>query len=89
MSIKSLIVIVTYNSKNFIEGCLRSIVGQDYKNWFLIIIDNASEDNTITKIREFRNASTEITSSNFKFTTLKKNIGFSGAVNRAVFNYIK
>lgn len=89
MSIKSLIVIVTYNSQNFIEGCLRSIAGQDYKNWFLIVIDNASADNTITKIREFRNASTEITSNNFKFITLKKNIGFSGAVNRAVFNYIK
>jgi GT2 family glycosyltransferase len=89
MSIKSLIVIVTYNSQNFIEGCLRSIARQDYKDWFLIVIDNASTDKTIAKIREFRNASTEITGNNFKFITLKKNIGFSGAVNRAVFNYIK
>jgi len=64
-------------------------VGQNYKDWFLLVIDNASSDNTITEIREFRNISTEITSSNFKFVTLKKNIGFSGAVNQAVFNYIK
>lgn len=89
MSIKSLIVIVTYNSQNFIEDCLRSITAQDYKDWFLIVIDNASADNTIAKIREFRNISTEITSGNFKLITLKKNIGFSGAVNQAVFNYIK
>lgn len=89
MNIKSLIVIVTYNSQDFIESCLRSIVGQNYKDWFLLVIDNASSDNTITEIREFRNISTEITSSNFKFVTLKKNIGFSGAVNQAVFNYIK
>ncbi len=89
MSIKSLIVIVTYNSQDFIESCLNSVAGQDYKDWFLIVIDNASKDNTITKIRGFRNISTEITSNNFKFVTLKKNIGFSGAVNQAVFNYIK
>ena len=89
MSIKSLIVIVTYNNQDFIESCLNSVAGQDYKDWFLIVIDNASADNTIIKIREFRNISTEITSSNFKFIALKKNIGFSGAVNRAVFNYIK
>jgi len=89
MSIKSLIVIVTYNSQNFIESCLRSVAGQDYKDWFLIVIDNASVDNTITKIREFRNISTEITSSNFKFVALKKNVGFSRAVNQAVFNFIR
>jgi len=88
MSIKSLIVIVTYNSQNFIESCLRSIVGQNYKDWFLIVIDNASADNTITKIRQFRNISTEITSSNFKLIALKKNAGFSRAVNQAVFNFI-
>ncbi|MFA5014127.1 MAG: glycosyltransferase family 2 protein [Actinomycetota bacterium] len=89
MNIKSLIVIVTYNSQNFIESCLRSVVGQDYKDWFLIVIDNASADNTVTKIRQFRNISTEITNSNFKFIALKKNIGFSRAVNQAVFSYIK
>ena len=89
MNIKSLIVIVTYNSQNFIESCLRSVAGQDYKDWFLLVIDNASADNTITKIRQFRNISTEITSSNFKFITLKKNIGFSRAVNQAVFNFIR
>ena len=89
MNIKSLIVIVTYNSQNFIESCLRSVAGQDYKDWFLIVIDNASTDNTITKIRQFRNISTEITSSNFKFITLKKNIGFSRAVNQAVFDFIR
>lgn len=89
MSVKSLIVIVTYNSQNFIESCLRSVAGQDYKDWFLIIIDNSSGDNTVTKIREFRNISPEITSSNFKLITLKKNIGFSGAVNYTVFNFIR
>lgn len=88
MDNKSLIVIVTYNSQDFIENCLRSITGQNYKDWFLVVIDNGSSDSSAAKIREFRNMSPEITSSNFKLITLKKNIGFSGAVNYAVFNFV-
>ena len=88
MDNKSLIVIVTYNSQDFIENCLRSITGQNYKNWFLIVIDNNSSDSSVAKIREFRNMSSEITGGNFKLITLKKNIGFSRAVNYAVFNFI-
>ncbi|MFZ3106843.1 MAG: glycosyltransferase family 2 protein [Candidatus Hydromicrobium sp.] len=88
MDNKSLIVIVTYNSQDFIENCLRSITGQNYKDWFLVVIDNGSSDSSVTKIREFRNMSSEITSSNFKLITLKDNIGFSRAVNYAVFNFI-
>jgi len=88
MGTKSLIVVVTYNSQDFIENCLRSITGQNYKDWFLVVIDNGSSDSSVAKIREFRNMSTEITSSNFKLITLKDNIGFSRAVNYAVFNFI-
>ena len=88
MNNKSLIVVVTYNSQDFIENCLQSITGQNYKDWFMVVIDNDSSDSSVSKIREFRNMSPEITSSNFKLITLKKNIGFSGAVNYAVFNFI-
>lgn len=87
VSIKSLIVIVTHNSRDFIERCLRSIISQSYKEWFLVIIDNASGDDTVAKIREFRNMYPGITSNNFKLIVLKRNTGFAPAVNYAVFNF--
>ena len=85
MDNKSLIIIITYNSGGFIESCLESIVSQSYKNWDLLVIDNNSSDDTIKKIREFRNQAAWLDGQGIKLTRLKKNIGFAGAVNRAVF----
>jgi O-antigen biosynthesis protein len=89
MNYKSLIIIVTYNSENFIEKCLHSIIAQDYTDWFLIVADNASKDETVTKIREFRNTYPGLDTGNFKLIALRKNMGFAGAVNHAFFNFIK
>ena len=88
MSAESLIVIINYNSESFIGNCLKSVLEQDYKNWFLVVVDNNSKDETISKIKEFRNLSPKISSHNFKLITLKKNIGFSAAINYAVFEFI-
>lgn len=88
MSAKSLIVIVTYNSQDFIENCLYSLAEQSYNDWFLAVVDNNSSDNTIAKVRKFKDACSVVTDSNFRLIALRKNIGFSGAVNYAVFNFI-
>jgi O-antigen biosynthesis protein len=82
---RSLIVIVTYNSSGFIEECLESISVQSYTDWKIILVDNGSDDDTIKKVREFRNQTAVFDSNNFKMIRLKKNIGFAGAVNLAVF----
>ena len=82
---RSLIIIITYNSSDFIEDCLKSVAGQTYKNWKLIVADNDSGDDTVKKIRDFRNQAISFNKDNFKFVHLKKNIGFAGAVNHIVF----
>ena len=89
MDDKSLIVVVTYNSSDFIESCLKSLTSQTYKNWQLIIIDNNSADDTVKRIRAFRNQTTTFDKNNFRLISLKKNLGFSGAVNHAVFDFEK
>jgi len=88
MDAKSLIVVVSYNSENFIENCLKSVLKQNYKSWILVVVDNNSKDETVDRIREFRNSHINLTTGNFKLITLKKNIGFSAAVNYAVFKFI-
>lgn len=41
------IIIVTWNSARFIEGCLKSIKEQSFEDWELIIVDNGSNDDTL------------------------------------------
>ena len=85
MDNRSLIIIITYNSSGFIESCLKSIVSQSYKNWDLLVIDNNSSDDTIKRIREFRNQAAWLEGQDLRLMGFKKNIGFAGAVNQAVF----
>jgi len=92
MAIKAetFIVIVTYNSSDFIENCIRSICDSDYKKWFLAVIDNNSTDGTVKKIQELKtgNGSCSLDDSNFRLIKLSKNIGFAAGVNYSVFNLL-
>ena len=45
------IVIVTYNSMDFIEDCLESIFEQTYKEFGIIVVDNNSRDKTVDFIK--------------------------------------
>lgn len=47
------IITVVYNGTDTIEDCLCSVLSQDYPNVEYIIIDGASTDGTVEKIRQF------------------------------------
>lgn len=50
------VVIPTHNRKKSVERLIRSIVKSTYKNWEIIIIDDASNDGTYNHLRsKFRN----------------------------------
>lgn len=68
------IIILTYNSEDFIEDCLDSL----NENWpknikkEILVIDNNSQDRTIEKLKKYRKA---------KKFYLKENKGFAKGVN--------
>ena len=47
------IITVSYNSENFIESCINSIISQSYKDIEYIIIDGSSKDNTLKIIKRY------------------------------------
>lgn len=72
------IVIVSYNTKEFLNRCLKSIYKSDFKkiNYEVVVIDNASSDGTVQFIKK-----------NFpklKLIENKDNFGFSKACNQGV-----
>ena len=52
-SVKVSILIPTYNSEKYIEETIESALVQTYKNFEIIIVDNASNDNTFKIMQEY------------------------------------
>ena len=77
----SLVSIITpsYNSARFINDCVYSVLKQTYNNWELLIVDDASEDNSRKIIKELSKVDERI-----KSIFLEKNIGAAEARNLAI-----
>lgn len=45
--IKFSILIANYNNGKYFNDCYNSLISQSYKNWEVIIVDDASEDNSV------------------------------------------
>jgi GT2 family glycosyltransferase len=74
MSPKVFIIILNWNGwKNTIE-CLESIYRIDYHNYNVIVVDNASNDNSIEKIKEYCKGNIEVKSRYIKYDPLNKPI---------------
>ena len=77
------IVVITYNSSDFILEALESCKNQTYKNIELIISDDCSTDNTVKKCREWLSNYTNRFERAIIIET-KKNTGISANLNRGV-----
>lgn len=77
------IVVITYNSDNYVIETLESIFFQTYLNIELIISDDCSSDNTVTICRDWvKNKMNRFCSA--KIITFEKNTGISSNCNRGV-----
>lgn len=76
MSIPISVIIPSWNGKKYLETCLDSLQDQTFKDFETILVDNGSEDNTISFVNKHYPF--------VKIIALEKNFGFSGAVNKAI-----
>ena len=69
------IVVVTYNRKILLKECIRALLNQDYDNYKILIIDNASSDGTKDYIKN------ELKEKKVYYENTGANIGGAGGFN--------
>lgn len=70
------VIIVNYNGKKWMEKCIDSLKSQTYKNLEIVIVDNASSDDSVEYIRSTFPAVTLVVSD--------QNRGFAGGNNLGI-----
>ena len=70
------ITIVTFNSSRYIRRCLEYALSQDYPNTAVVVVDNASTDNTPQILKEFEDRAHIVYN--------RDNLGFAGGQNQAI-----
>lgn len=71
------IITAVYNSEDYIDDTIASVLNQTYKNWEWLIIDDCSTDNTAIKIKEYKDT-------RIKYIKLEENQGAAQARNRGL-----
>ena len=70
------VAIVTFNSARYVRHCLHFVLGQDYEPLEVVVVDNASSDETADILRAFENR--------VRVVRNRENQGFAGGQNQAI-----
>ena len=70
------VIIPNYNGKHFMEPCLSSLEKQTFKNYRILVVDNASSDGSLEFMKE--------NYPDIEVLPLDQNYGFSRAVNEGI-----
>lgn len=79
MEILVSIITPTYNSLNYLDITIQSIINQTYKNWELLITDDCSTDGTWEKLKQY-----SLKDSRIKIFKLAQNSGAGVARNNSI-----
>ena len=72
------VVVVTFNRKKLLKECLQALLKQSYKNYEILLIDNASTDGTHEYIEDL------IDGKKLQYFNTGKNLGGAGGFNYGV-----
>lgn len=75
------IITPVYNAERFLSETIKSIRSQTYRNWELMLVDDCSNDNSASMIKEFQKYDDRI-----KYIKLEKNSGASVTRNTGIKN---
>src|SRR3954447_18896007 len=70
------VTLVTFNSARYVAQCLESVLEQDYPRKEVIVVDNASTDNTAKVLRDFEGC--------VRVVYNHENVGFAAGQNQAM-----
>ncbi len=72
------IIMPSYNTAQYIEQSIKSVIAQTYKNWELVVVDDCSTDNTDEIVEQF------LTDKRIKYLKNEHNSGAAVSRNRAL-----
>ncbi len=79
MNEKISIIMTSYNYAGYISEAIESVINQTYANWELIIVDDASTDNSTDIIKHYQSVDERI-----KLFVHEQNLGLAGALQTAL-----
>ena len=54
------VIMPAFNAGNYIESAINSVMSQTYRNWELIVVNDASVDDTLSKIERLQESDSRI-----------------------------
>lgn len=79
------VIIVNYNTAKIIQNCLTSLLQQQKINYEILVIDNASQDNSLEVLRNYHDQITLIANPNNSGFGPANNLAFAQSKGRYVF----
>ena len=84
---KTFVIIVNYNSRKFIQPCLESLKKQSFRDFRLVVVDNASSDDSLKIIKQLTSSRVKGLDNSLINNSLiknKSNVGFPAAANQGI-----
>ncbi|MCR5209464.1 MAG: glycosyltransferase family 2 protein [Lachnospiraceae bacterium] len=76
------VIIPNFNGKEYLEGCVASLLEQRFKPFEIIIVDDGSDDGAVEELKKKLPKDREYPG--FRFITHEENLGFAKSVNDGI-----